>query len=158
MVMNTITEKDFASLKQQLLEKCREIQTKAIDSSKTAMDEAQLALNEYGPNKDRYDSFREQLIGKRDMFAAQYQKALTECSVLKKIDPNNINERVEFGAVIMTEKSNFFISISSGKIEHDGAIFYAISPAVPLFKAMEGKKKGEVFEFNGQKQTITELF
>ena len=156
--MHKITEKDYAPLKQKLLDKCKNIQEKAIDSSKTAMDEAQLALNEYGPNKDRYDSFRDQLISKRDMFAAQYQKALTECSVLKKIDPNRVNERVEFGAVIATERSNFFISISSGKIELGGVIYYAISPAVPLFKAMEGLKKGDVFEFNGQKQTINDLF
>jgi hypothetical protein len=158
MVMNRITEKEYVPLKKQLLGECQNIQKKAIDSSKTAMDEAQVALNEYGPNKDRYDSFRDQLIGKRDMFAAQYQKALTECSVLKKIDPNNINKRVEFGAVVMTQKSNFFISISSGKIELDGITYYAISPAVPLFKVMEGLKKGDTFEFNGQKQTITDLF
>ena len=83
--MHKITEKDHAPLKQQLLDECKNIQKKAIDSSKTAMDETQQALNEYGPNKDRYDSFRDQLIGKRDMFASQYQKALTECSILKKI-------------------------------------------------------------------------
>ena len=156
--MNKITEKDYAPLKQRLLDECKTIQKKAIYSSKTAMDETQQALNEYGPNKDRYDSFRDQLIGKRDMFAAQYQKALTECSILKKIDPNNINERVEFGAIIMTQKSNFFVSISSGKIELDGIIYYAISPAVPLFKVMNGLKKGNTFEFNGQKQTIVDLF
>jgi hypothetical protein len=158
MVMQKITEKDYAPLKQQLLDECKAIQKKAIDSSKNAMDETQQALNEYGPNKDRYDSFRDQLIGKRDMFAAQYQKALTECSILKKIDPSKIKERVEFGAIIMTQKSNFFVSISSGKIELDGVVYYAISPAVPLFKVMNGLKKGDTFEFNGQKQSIVDLF
>lgn len=156
--MHKITEKDHAPLKQQLLDECKNIQKKAIDSSKTAMDETQQALNEYGPNKDRYDSFRDQLIGKRDMFASQYQKALTECSILKKINPNKINERVEFGAVVMTPNSNFFVSISSGKIMLDGVTYYAISPAVPLFKAMEGLKKGDTFEFKEQKQTIDDLF
>jgi hypothetical protein len=158
MVMHKITEKDYAPLKQQLLDVCKNIQKKAIDSSKAAMDEAQQALNEYGPNKDRYDSFRDQLIGKRDMFAAQYQKALTECSVLKKIDPNIVSRQVEFGAIIVTDKSRFFVSISTGKIELDGNIYYAISPAVPLFKVMKGLAKGDVFEFNGMKQTITDLF
>jgi len=156
--MHKITEKEYASLKKQLLSECESIQRKAIDSSKAAMDETQLALNEYGPNKDRYDSFRDQLISKRDMFAAQYQKALTECSILKKIDPNNISKVVEFGAVIVTLKSRFFISISSGKIELDGVTYYAISAAVPLFHAMKGLSKGDTFEFNGQKQTITDLF
>ena len=122
------------------------------------MNEAQLALNEYGPNKDRYDSFRDQLIGRRDMFAAQYQKALTDMNVLQRIDPKNTKETVEFGAIVISDISRFIIAISAGKIELDGSTYYAISPAVPLYKAMEGLTSGESFEFNGKRQTIKELF
>jgi hypothetical protein len=122
------------------------------------MNEAQQALNEYGPNKDRYDSFRDQLIGRRDMFAAQYQKALTEMNVLERIDPKDLKDTVEFGAIVISDTSKFIIAISAGKIELEGTVYYAISPAVPLYKAMEGLKTGESFEFNGRKQTIRELY
>jgi hypothetical protein len=92
------------------------------------------------------------------MFAGQYQKAMSEINVLDKIDPRKIRETVKFGAVIISDACNYFIAISSGKMELNGKIYYAISPAVPLFKAMEGLKKGDTFEFNGKKQTIRELF
>ncbi len=145
-------------LKNKLKLECQRVQKKTVDSTKAALDEAQNALNEYGPNKDRYDSFRDQLTGRRDMFTLQYSKALTEYSVMEKINPKIINKVAEFGSVIITDSCRFYISISSGKIEVDGQLYYAISPMVPLFKVMEGKKKGDTFEFNGKKQVINDLF
>lgn len=149
---------DNLHIKEKLITRCKETQQKCVDSAKSAMNEAQLALNEYGANKDRYDSFRDQLIGRRGMFASQYQKALTDMNVLERIDPKNPKEKVEFGAIVISDTSKFIIAISAGKIELDGAIFYAISPAVPLYKAMEGLKEGESFEFNGKRQTIKVLY
>lgn len=149
---------DNLHIKEKLITHCLETQQKCVDSAKSAMNEAQLALNEYGANKDRYDSFREQLIGRRDMFTAQYQKALADMNVLERINPKNSKETVEFGAIVISDISKFIIAISAGKIELDGSIYYAISPAVPLYKAMEGLKTGESFEFNGKKQTIKELY
>lgn len=144
--------------KQKLIQLCKETQRKMVESAKTAMNEVQDALNEYGPNKDRYDSFRDQLISRRDMFAGQYQKALTDLNVLEKINCQDLKKKVEFGAIIISDASKYIIAISSGKIECDGETYYAISPAVPLYKAMEGLKQGESFEFNGKRQTIKELF
>lgn len=37
------------------------------------MDEAQQQSNDYGQNKDRYDSFRTKILRQRDMYAKQYQ-------------------------------------------------------------------------------------
>jgi hypothetical protein len=150
--------KDNIAVKRMLIEECRRIQQKTVDSTKTAMSEAQQALNEYGPNKDRYDSFRDQLIARRDMFSAQYQKALTEYNTVEKLDPKSRNACVEFGAVVITDKSRFFISISTGKISLDDKVYYAISPNVPLYKVMAGLCKGNEFEFNGMKQKILDLY
>jgi len=150
--------KDMLHTKQKLLGLCKETQTKMVESAKTAMNEAQHALNEYGPNKDRYDSFRDQLISRRDMFTGQYRKALSDLNVIEKINCQELKEKVEFGAIIISDISRFIIAISSGKIEVDGSVYYAISPAVPLYKAMEGLKAGDSFEFNGKRQTIKELF
>ena len=150
--------KDILHIKQKLVKLCRENQMKMVDSAKTAMNEAQQALNEYGPNKDRYDSFRDQLISRRDMFAGQYQKALSDLNVLEKINCQELKEKVEFGAIIVSDTTKYVIAISSGKIECNDDVYYAISPAVPLYKAMEGLKAGDSFEFNGKRQVIKELF
>ena len=151
-------DKDMLHTKQQLLELCKKTQMKMVDSAKNAMTDAQNALNEYGPNKDRFDSFRDQLISRRDMFAGQYQKAMSDLNVIEKINCEDKKDKVEFGAIVVSNVSRFIIAISSGKIEYDGVIYYAISPAVPLYKAMEGLGAGDSFEFNGNKQTIKELY
>jgi hypothetical protein len=153
-----MAENGYIELKNKLKLECQNVQKKNVDSSKAALDEAQAALNDYGPNKDRYDSFRDQLIGRRDMFTLQYSKAVSEYSVMDKLNPRIINEVAEFGSVIITDSCRFFISISAGKMEVNGQLYYAISPMVPLFKVMEGKKKGDTFEFNGKKQVIKDLF
>ena len=150
--------KDNTAVKRMLVEECRRIQKKTVDSTKTAMSEAQQALNEYGPNKDRYDSFRDQLIARRDMFSAQYQKALTEYNTVEKLDPKSSNSCVEFGAVVITDKSKFFVSVSAGKIPLDDVVYYAISPNVPLYKVMAGLCKGSEFEFNGMRQKILDIY
>jgi len=156
--VSLMTQKDALDIKTKLVGQCRDMQTKTVESSKAAMNEAQLALNEYGPNKDRFDSFRDQLTGRRDMLAGQYQKALAEINVLDKIDPGELRDKVQFGAVIICDTCRYLIAISTGKMELQGEIYYAISPAVPLYKAREGLKKGDTFDFNEKKQTIKELF
>jgi transcription elongation GreA/GreB family factor len=40
------------------------------------------------------------------------------------------------------------------KIDFENEIYYAISVQVPIFKAMEGKKEGDEFSFNGVKHKI----
>lgn len=151
-------KKDMLRTKQKLLELCKQNQMKMVESAKTAMNEAQHALSEYGAAKDRYDSFRTQLTSRRDMFAGQYQKALSDVNILEQIDCNGLKEKVEFGAIVVSDMSQFIIAISSGKIDCDGEIYYAISPAVPLYKVMQGLKAGDSFEFNGKRQTIKELY
>jgi len=149
---------DNLKLKQRLIELCIEEQDKIVQHAKARMDEAQQSANEYGQPQDRFDSYRTQMLSKRDMFAKQYCKAVDERNVLERIDLVEESKEVAFGAVIVTENQNLFISISLGKIRIDNTDYFAISPMVPLFKAMEGLKKGDTFEFNGNKRTITDLF
>ena len=145
-------------LKEKLLTTCQNIQTETINNLKGEVDDSQKSANEYGAPKDRYDSFRTQLLRKKDMFAQQVGKANEQLDVLKRIDPEKECSRVEFGAVIITNKQNLFISIGLGKVPTEEAVFYAISPAVPIYKAMEGKKAGEEFAFNNITYKIEKIY
>lgn len=145
-------------IKQKLLTKCRALTMETIGNLEAEINEAQKAANDYGMPKDRYDSFRAQLLRKRDMFSQQLLKAKEQLTLLDRIDIAKKLSRVEFGALVISENQNLFVSIGLGKIELDGDIYFAISPAVPIYKAMEGKKKGEEFEFNGRKNKILEVY
>lgn len=146
------------SFKKKLVDICIMAQNRVVEHAKSRMDEAQKSANEYGQPQDRYDSYRTQMLGKRDMFAKQYCKAVDERNILDRIDLVEENKTVAFGSVVITENQKLFISISLGKINVDGKHCFAISPLVPLFKALEGLKKGDTFEFNGKQQKITDLF
>ncbi len=92
------------------------------------------------------------------MFAQQLVKANEQMDTLNKINPEKELDKVEFGAIVITNKQMMFVSIGLGKIEVDDQIYYAISPTVPIFNAMRDKKKGEEFVFNSSKFIIKELF
>ena len=149
---------DKLLFKKKLVGICTMAQNNVVEHAKSRMDEAQNSANEYGQPQDRYDSYRTQMLGKRDMFAKQYCRAMDERNVLDRIDLVEENKTVAFGSVVITEDQKLFISISLGKIDVDGEDYFAISPLVPLFKAFEGLKKGDTFEFNGKRQKISDLF
>jgi hypothetical protein len=149
---------DNLILKKKLLEACKNIQKQRIEAIQNAMDEAQQSANEYGAPKDRYDSFRMQQLNKKDMFGSQLQKANTEFIALEKISELTLIKKIEFGAVVITDEQKLFVSISIGKVELDKNVYFAISPNVPLFEAMKGKKKNDTFTFRGKTSKILDVF
>jgi len=146
------------SLKRRLIEKCKSIQLENINNLKMVIEDAQISANEYGMPKDRYDSFRAQQMRKRDMFSQQLLKASEQFDTLNMINPEMEMNSVKFGALVITDKQKLFISISLGKIDLDGEDYYAISPLVPFFQAMENKKQGESFNFRGTESHIKKIY
>ena len=144
----------LSDLKIKVHNKCIEKQKDIMDSAFNAMEEAQNAANEYGPPKDRYDSFRTQLLRKRDMHAEQYQKALKDLDYLKKLSPESITSVVAINSLVKTNNQIFYITIGLGKLEVENQSIYVISPVTPIYKALEGKKAGDSMLFNGQKLEI----
>lgn len=148
----------MSNIKKQLIDKCKNIQLENINNLKAVIDDAQKSANEYGLPKDRYDSFRAQQMRKRDMFAQQLLKASEQLDTLNIIDTEIEFDSVGFGALVITDKQKLLVSISLGKIEIDGEDYYAISPLVPFYEAMEGKKQGESFNFRGTESIIKEVY
>jgi transcription elongation GreA/GreB family factor len=144
-------------LKKKLWKKCREQLEGMVRDFQQEIDEAQQSANEYGAPKDRYDAYRTQLLRKRDMFAQQLAKLNAQLDVLDRVDPGRQSSVVEFGALVVTDNQKMFISTGLGKINCDGCDYYAISAAVPIYKAMEGKKVGDEFTFNGKKSKVLEI-
>lgn len=148
---------ELSVLKNELLKACfTEIDDRAT-SLRKVMEDAQQSANDYGQPKDRYDSYRTQLLRKRDMFGQQLSKILKQRTLLEKIDPERSCNSVEFGALVVTDKQKIFVSVGIGKFIYKDEEFFVISPVVPFCKAMEGKQKGDTFEFRGQKFLIKDI-
>lgn len=148
---------DLLELKVKIYQRCIEKQKELLENSRSAMDDAQKAANEYGPPKDRYDSFRTQLLRKRDLYAEQYEKALKEYRHLEVLNPETENNLVEVNTLVITNKQRLYVSIGLGKIELPEGDFFVVSPLAPIFQALRGKRKGESINFNGQKIEVKEV-
>ena len=144
-------------LKKKLFDACMHHQNEVVENLKELMSDAQQSANDYGMPKDRYDSYRMQLLRKRDMYGQQLEKALEEIEILKKIDISKESKEVGFGSVVITNDQKLFISISIGKIEIEGESYYAVSVKVPFYEVIKGKREAYNFEFRGKQNQIIEV-
>ena len=144
--------------KKGLIEACRKKLEEVIGELQEVISDAQTSANDYGPPKDRYDSYRNQLMRRNEMYSQQMQKALEQKKTLDLIDPDQSLDQVEFGAVVVTDRQRLFIAAPVGKVQYAGQRYFVVSPHVPVYKAMQGKKAGEEYVFNNKKDTIREVF
>ncbi len=145
------------NVKQKVYEAVLRAQEEAAELARQAMTEADQAAQEEVNTMDIYESYRSQYLQKSEMFARQFQKASEQLEIIRRIDPNRKCDVVEFGAAVITSKQKMFIAIGMGKIEIDGETWYVISPQVPIFAAMKGKREGDEFSFNNVKHKIIQI-
>jgi transcription elongation GreA/GreB family factor len=67
-------------------------------------------------------------------------------------------DKVEPGAVVRFGERFLVISVSTAEFECQGNKFIGISPAAPIYEALEDKAQGEDCEFRGRKLHIHELY
>ncbi|MBO4740211.1 MAG: hypothetical protein J5605_01065 [Bacteroidales bacterium] len=133
-------------------------QEKVAATAKAEMDAAQQQANDYGPNKDRYDSFRTKILRSRDMFAKQYSNAVESIRHLQELADSQPQDTVDYASIVVTDKQRIFISVGMGKFISGGDTYFGISAQVPIFQVIKGKKKGDEFVFNGVRQKVLEVF
>jgi hypothetical protein len=149
---------DRLELKQKILQACIDQELQVIRNLKQVMEEASDSAEDYGLPKDLYDSYRNQLMSKRDLFAQQMQKVSEQLDILRRIDPGKICPTVRYGAVVITESQKLFISAGIGKVKVGDEEYFAISALVPFYTAIDNKKRGEEYEFRGRKEKILDVF
>ena len=151
--------------RQQVICSCIEQQEHIASIAKQEMDSAQQQSNDYGANVDRYDSYRTKMMRARDMYAKQLSNANAGIRVLQELITLAPFDCAEHGAIVVTNRQRFFLSIGAGKflVPHRSAesvpqeTYFAISAQTPIYMALKGKKAGDSITFNGTTQTITEI-
>lgn len=132
------------------------------------------------------DDFKERIrsltapegLGNEELYDSTDQASKSQ----KAIEINALNELVEFataelelleiirttqkmkrdrpglGAIVDTNHGTFFISASLEIFTVEGSIFIGISTKSPLYSAMEGKKKGDSFDYKGTHYKIKGIY
>lgn len=84
-------------------------------------------------------------------------REMNQLLYLKSIH-DDVHEKAEFGAVVVTDIATFFISTSIEQFDLDGETFIGLSIYSPLFLKMKGKRKGETLSYNGATYQIADVF
>ena len=145
------------TLKERLLEKCIAEQSKVAEYLKKEIDDTQQQSNDYGQPRDRYDAYKTKLMRQIELFSKQLLKANMVLNTLHQIPIEKKKDKVEFGALVTTNRQNIFVAAGLGKIELEGVEYFAISPNVPIYFALEGKSAGDSVMFNNLDFTILSI-
>lgn len=149
---------DKKELKKRLVTACIEDLEKNIEATRKRIAEIIQTANDYEGDHDIFDPFKEDMMKKKDLQVKQMEKHLEEIKLLHKVDTDKISDKVEFGSVVITDKQKMFISVALGKLSFENDSYHVISTQVPVFKAMQDKKKGDTFSINNNQFTIQDLF
>jgi hypothetical protein len=145
------------SIKEALLARCIALKEEIEVNILAAMEDAQQSANDYGAPRDRYDSFRAQMMRKRDMLAQQLAVIKEDIKILRQLKPGLVSTRVEHGALVKLSTQTLYIASGIGKMELGGVTYYVVSPVVPLVAAMQNLKAGDTFSFRGTNMQILEI-
>lgn len=151
-----------AALKRKLLDECIRKHQSVIDDFNVRLNDLKESMK--NANDEELDGG--QIAQKMRMDAEalalinQRQFAVAEMELLQKLNFDNdaLADQAELGAVVLTDKETFFVSSSIEQFDVDGKTYLGLSTHSPLFKAMEGKRKGDQFGYNKVVYTIEELF
>ena len=146
----------MSTIKRELYNHCFTMLQSRIASAREAMEQAQEAANSEDKSSagDKYETSRAMGHIDKEMHARRLAQALEEMSFLEKINIDKPYSKITSGALVKTDKANFFIAISSGQIMAQGEKYIAISPSAPIAAAMMGKQSQDTFAFMNQFYTI----
>lgn len=101
----------------------------------------------------KYDSIREEM--QEEIYQMQKQQAFLNGlrRDMAKVR-NDSTEIIKLGALVITNKARFYISVGLGEFFFERDRFYAISEISPMAQIMKGKKAGDSFVLNNISQTI----
>jgi len=149
---------DKEKLKKEIIETCMNTLEKSVETTRERIAEIIQTANDYEGDHDIFDPFKEDMMKKKDLQVKQMEKQLDEIKVLRKVDPEKISEKVEFGSVVVTDKQKMFVSVAIGKVMVESEPYHIISTQVPAYQAMKDLKAGESFSINDNTFIIKDLF
>ncbi len=145
------------SVKHTLYNLCSSFVDERILMYQKAMKDAQEAANneEKSSAGDKYETTRAMMQIEKDKNAKQLEETIKLKKALSQINPKASSDTVALGSLVLTDKVNFYISISVGKLKIEQTEYLAIAPTSPLGSIFMNKKADDTASFNGQTYKIS---
>ncbi|MEC8831500.1 MAG: 3-oxoacyl-ACP synthase, partial [Bacteroidota bacterium] len=106
---------------------------------------------------DKHETGRAMVQLEQEKLGQQLQELDATRSILNKINIDERANKVRLGCLVKTSMADYFIAISAGTFNLNGAIVHCISANAPIARLLLGKEKGEHYIFNGKEHSVLEL-
>ncbi|MDF2436416.1 MAG: 3-oxoacyl-ACP synthase [Bacteroidota bacterium] len=139
-------------LKEKLYDLCWEYASSRLETLKHAIGDARESANDDSKSSagDKHETGRAMAQLEQEKLSVQLQEAEKLLKALQMIERGKISSAITSGSVVMTDKGNYFLSISAGKLLIGNEPYFAVSPASPIGAALLNHKEvSSPFNFNG---------
>lgn len=140
------------NLKHQLFKICQEFVQNKLQTIEQTIQSNQHALESETKSSagDKHETGRAMLQLEMEKAGQQFKGVSEMKQQLDRIDIEFVSKNIRLGSVVFTNQANYFIAISSGKIEIDKTVFFAISSDSPIGKLLLGKEVNDEVVFREQ--------
>lgn len=146
--------------KTSLHQACIQRVQQAIALALKAMEDAQNAANQETKSSvgDKYETGRAMMQLEKEKYAQQLVQAQDLHQQLERLNPQQTSTPIQLGSLIRSNEGLYYLSVSLGKLMHEGRTVFVLSAASPLGQVLLGKKAGEKIVFQGRNINILELW
>ena len=139
-------------LKFELQQQCKDLIKLRYDSINKTISDIEYSLKEESKSTsgDKHHTGRAMLQIERENAGNQLREIEKVMHQLGKVGISLASETIRLGSIVETNQSNFFMSISVGKLETNNLIYLGVAPKSPIGMCLLGKTKGDQFNFNGK--------
>ncbi len=146
-------------LKEKLHKACEEYVLGKIKSLKHTFDELKSSSESESKSTagDKHETGRAMLQLEQEKNAEQMKQAEDLLSALQKIHFNTTHSKIASGSLVETNRGAFYISVSAGKIEVEGKVYFAVSAQAPIALKLLGLQEKAIAKFNGVEYQIQKV-
>ena len=147
------------NIKEELFNQCQHFVNKRLQTVQEIISSNQKALQTETKSSagDKHETGRAMLQLEMEKAGQQLSGVSLMKETLAKIDVSKTSKIASLGSLIITEKANYYLSVSAGQIVVDNINYFAISVSSPIGKLLLGKQPFEAISFNGNIITIKEV-
>ncbi|WP_299156358.1 3-oxoacyl-ACP synthase [uncultured Tenacibaculum sp.] len=148
------------NIKEELFKKCVAYVNKRMETVEEIISSNKKALQSETKSSagDKHETGRAMLQLEMEKASQQLSGIERMKETLSKINLERTSQLAHLGNIIVTDKNLYFLSISSGQHVIANKTYFSVSVSSPIGRLLLGKKTGDFFVFNGNKQTIKEIF
>jgi len=139
------------NIKQELLAHCKLFVLKQRKTISDVMSSSKKALDSESKSSagDKHETGRAMLQLEMEKTGQQLAGIVQMEETLQRIRTDQSVRTGCLGALIHTNKGNYFLAISVGEVLIESIRYYIISTKSPIGKQLLGKKPGDTIPFNG---------